>query len=244
MPSAAALGAESVLHFDSLGSTMDEVHARARAGAPAGLLVVADRQNAGRGRSGNSWTSETGAGLWCTLLERPTDPAAVRVLSLRVGLAIARAAQTFSDSTIRVKWPNDLYTAHGKLGGILIEARWRESAIDWVAIGVGINLQVPHDQQLAAALAPGTARSALLLAIVPAIREAARGACLLSAEELAEWHGRDLAIGRQVSAPVAGVVVGVAADGALLVLETNAAQPTPVHAGSMQFTTSSPEREC
>ena len=67
---------------------------RARAaaeGAPAGTLVVADAQTAGRGRSGRTWTSERGAGVWLTLIERPRDVDALDVLSLRVGLALAPA---------------------------------------------------------------------------------------------------------------------------------------------------------
>ena len=235
MPAAHELGLHTLLHLATVTSTMDEAHGRASTGVPAGLLVVADRQTAGRGRSGNRWTSEGARGLWMTLLERPGDASMLRVLSLRVGLAIARALETLTTERVLVKWPNDLYMSSGKLGGILIEARWRESIVDWVAIGVGINLRVPASLAGAAALPAGVTRAALLRCVVPAVRAAAHGAAWLGVDELQEWHARDLAIGRRIIAPVAGTVQGVASDGALLVCEDGQALPTALHAGSMVF---------
>ena len=84
-----ALGLPRVLAVQSVGSTMDEAHQLAAAGAPAGSLVIAEEQTAGRGRGGKSWTSVPGAGIWTTIIERPRDAAAIDVLSLRVGLRLA-----------------------------------------------------------------------------------------------------------------------------------------------------------
>lgn len=235
LPSAASLGMTELLHFDSVASTMDEVHAAARDGAPAGLLVIADRQRAGRGRGRNSWTSEQGAGLWMTLLERPPDASMLRVLSLRLGLAMAEALETFADGPIGVKWPNDLYTRTGKLAGILVEARWRELQVDWVAIGVGVNLRIPEDVVGAAALNPGVDRHAVLHAIAPALRAAVRAGARLAPLELATWTQRDIAAGRRITSPVPGIVRGVSDDGALLVLRDGEEHPVHVHAGSMEF---------
>ena len=61
------------------------------------------------------------------MIERPRDAAALDVLSLRVGLALAPALDAFAGSAVRLKWPNDLYVGARKLGGILVEARWRDS---------------------------------------------------------------------------------------------------------------------
>ena len=139
---AARCGVPRVVLFDEVTSTLDVAHPLARGGAPEGTLILAERQTAGRGRSGRAWASEERAGIWSTLIVRPTDEAALDVLSLRVGLAAARALEAFTDHDIRVKWPNDLMLDGGKLGGILIESRWREERVDWVAIGIGINM--PH----------------------------------------------------------------------------------------------------
>ena len=80
------LGLPAVEIFETVGSTLDVAHERAAAGAAAGTLILAEEQTAGRGRQGRSWTSEPGAGIWLTLIERPKDRASLDVLSLRVGL--------------------------------------------------------------------------------------------------------------------------------------------------------------
>src|SRR6185295_8273784 len=77
----------------SIGSTLDVAHDRAAAGAPAGTLILAESQTAGRGRQGRSWTSEPGAGIWLSLIERPTDRSSLDVLSLRVGIGIAESLE-------------------------------------------------------------------------------------------------------------------------------------------------------
>jgi BirA family transcriptional regulator, biotin operon repressor / biotin---[acetyl-CoA-carboxylase] ligase len=203
-------------------STQDDVHRLAAAGAPAGTIVLAEEQTAGRGRSGRKWTSGPGDGIWLSLLERPANPEAIEVLSLRAGLHAARALDVFAPSLVRLKWPNDLYIDDRKLAGILIEARWRadtkERGPDWVTIGIGVNVRSPAAQATAAALRPGTSRLAALDRLVPALRAAARGSGALDAAELAEYRQRDLARGRTCSAPERGVVEGISPGGALIVL--------------------------
>jgi BirA family biotin operon repressor/biotin-[acetyl-CoA-carboxylase] ligase len=121
------IGAPHVALFHTVGSTMDEAHALASAGAAAGTIVIADEQTAGRGRAGKRWSSPH-RGIWLTLVERPTDPAAVEVLSLRVGIAAANALDAFTAEPVRLKWPNDLYVDRGKLAGVLVE--WTGSRSD------------------------------------------------------------------------------------------------------------------
>src|SRR5699024_4705414 len=104
----------------------------------AGTLVLADRQTAGRGRGGRTWVSEPGAGIWLTLVERPRDAASVALLSLRLGLRAAPVLDRWSAAPVRLKWPNDLHVGRGKLAGILVESRWREERIEWIAVGMGI----------------------------------------------------------------------------------------------------------
>src|SRR5204863_7213918 len=105
--------------LESTTSTLDDAHQLAGDGAPAGTLVIANEQTAGRGRDGKSWQSAPGAGLWLTLIERPKDSSGLSVLSLRVGLIAAEALDRFASEPIRLKWPNDLYVDRGKVGGIL-----------------------------------------------------------------------------------------------------------------------------
>jgi BirA family biotin operon repressor/biotin-[acetyl-CoA-carboxylase] ligase len=207
----------------------------AEKGAEAGTLIVANTQTAGRGRMGRTWRSEAGAGLWLTLIERPSDPSALDVLSLRVGLALAPALDPFADAPIQLKWPNDLYVSGRKLAGILIEARWREGRPEWVAIGVGINLRPPASESRAIGLRSGVSRDDVLAAIAPRMRAAAACVGQLTAAELDMFAARDLAVGRRCIEPVAGIVRGIDVSGALLVAVGSAggAAVTAVRAGSL-----------
>ncbi len=235
LPSASALGVTRLEHRVVLSSTMDLAHEMAAKGAAAGLLVVADGQERGRGRSGNQWASANDAGLWMTLLERPDDATGIAVLSLRVGLAVADGLASLVDGDVRLKWPNDVFSDTGKLAGVLVEARWRESAVDWVAIGIGINIRVPDDVISAAAVREGVTRAELLLALVPRVRRAAAQRGLLTEHELFAWHARDFARGRVLCGPVAGRVLGIAADGALRVHGGTDDVEMAVRSGSLTF---------
>ncbi len=229
---AARFGVPLAAPFASTTSTLDVAHALAADGAPAGTLVIADEQTAGRGRSGRRWASERGAGIWLTLIERPGDSAAVEVLSLRVGLAAAGALEPFAAHAVQLKWPNDLYVGARKLAGILIEARWRDERPEWVAIGFGVNVRPPESFD-AAGLPNAASRLAVLDALVPALRRAASAAGPLSPAELDAFASRDLAAGRTITAPVAGVAGGISSGGALLV--TTARGVEHHRAGSLLF---------
>ena len=214
---ARALDAPQVILFDSTASTMDEAHALAASGAPAGTVVLADRQTAGRGRGGNRWESERAQGIWMTVIERPNDSRAVDVLSIRLGLRAGRALDRYAASPIRLKWPNDLYVGDRKLAGILVEARWRSSRIDWVAVGIGVNVLQPTTVPNAAALRPGTERVEVVAELFPAVRAAANARGPLTPEELREFAARDLAVGRTCVDPASGEVRGINESGELLV---------------------------
>jgi BirA family biotin operon repressor/biotin-[acetyl-CoA-carboxylase] ligase len=199
-------------------STMDLAHAAAQAGTPAGTLILADRQSAGRGRNGRRWASASGAGLWLTMIERPADPSALDVLSLRLGLGVADVLDRYMDSPVRLKWPNDLFAAHGgKLAGILVEARWHDERPAWVAIGIGINVRLPADVPDSAALKPDSSRVALLTELMPAVRAAASARGTLTDDEMADYSARDLARGQPCREPAVGTVAGITASGELLV---------------------------
>jgi BirA family biotin operon repressor/biotin-[acetyl-CoA-carboxylase] ligase len=212
---AAALGLPRVVARDEVGSTMDVAHELAAIGAPAGTLVVAEAQATGRGRGGNAWRSEPGRGIWMTLLERPRASDAIDVLSLRVGLRLAPVLERWTGAPVRLKWPNDLFVGARKLGGVLIEARWRGDRADWVAIGVGVNLVPPGDAPALTGLGPADPL-AVLAEMVPAVRSAAFASGALTVEELEAFAERDHAVGRRASEPAAGIVRGITAAGELL----------------------------
>ncbi len=185
---------------------------------------------------GRSWRSEKGAGVWLTLIERPRDASALDVLSLRVGLALAPALDALAESSVQLKWPNDLYVAGRKLAGILIEARWREGEPEWVAIGVGINLRPPASETRAIGLRAGVTRDDVLNAIMPGLRRAAALRGPLTVAEREMFAARDWAAGRRAVEPARGTVAGIDASGALLVDVASSDGPptrTAVRAGSL-----------
>ena len=212
-----ALGLPRIELFDTVGSTMDVSHRAADFGAPGGTLVLADAQTGGRGRGGKSWASAPGAGIWLTLIERPTDISGLDVLSLRVGLRAAEALDRFAPEPIRLKWPNDLYVDAGKLGGILVEARWREKSVEWISIGVGVNVRPPANVAGAGSLEPGVQRVDVLAELVPALRAAAAAVGPLDGSELEDFDARDLARGRICVEPARGRVAGISRTGELLI---------------------------
>ena len=214
---AETLGLPHVELMETTASTLDIAHRLADEGCRSGTLVIANHQSAGRGRSGGKWTSPAARGLWLTLVERPVDTSGLEVLALRTGLRAARALDRFAAEPVRLKWPNDLYIDDRKLAGILTEARWRESRLEWVAIGIGVNVTAPDDMPLAAELDPGTRRIEVLVDLVPAVRTAATCGGNLKPIELIEWDARDMARGRKCSEPARGIVEGINAGGELLV---------------------------
>jgi BirA family biotin operon repressor/biotin-[acetyl-CoA-carboxylase] ligase len=226
------LGVPAVVAFDAVGSTLDAAHALAP-DAASGTLVLADEQTAGRGRHGRRWSSSPGAGVWLTLVERPTDARALEVLSLRCGLYAAEALEPLALGAIGVKWPNDLYVGARKLAGILIETRWRGTAPEWVAIGFGINVAQP-ELDTAVGLLPGTSRSAVLERLVPALRRAASASRHLGPDELARWRSRDIADARMLATPAPGIAAGISASGELLIADADGAV-TAHRTGSLTF---------
>jgi BirA family biotin operon repressor/biotin-[acetyl-CoA-carboxylase] ligase len=211
--------------LESTTSTLDVAHRIAAEGAPAGTVVIANEQTAGRGRGGKSWHSPPGAGIWLTIIERPRDTSGLGVLSLRVGLAAAEALDRFAPEPIRLKWPNDLYVDHGKLAGVLVEARWREQAVEWVAIGLGVNVKAPENLANAAGLELGTERLDVLAELVPALRAAAEARGPLGASEREEFNARDLARGKACVQPAVGRVAGITPTGELLVALADSVVP-------------------
>ena len=148
--------------------------------------------------------------------ERLNDASALDVLSLRIGIRVARALDRFAPASVGLKWPNDLYLPTGKLGGILVESRWRGARPEWTAIGIGVNVRDVRYPG-GAALGASVSRLDVLAELMPALRAAASARGHLSDAELAEFAARDVAFGRRCVEPRNGRVSGVSSDGALLI---------------------------
>jgi BirA family biotin operon repressor/biotin-[acetyl-CoA-carboxylase] ligase len=199
--------------FAELDSTNRHLVDEARAGAPAGLVVVADHQTAGRGRLGRTWVAPPGASLLTSVLLRPRLPVEQRhLLVTAAGLAMAEAVEATTGVVAGMKWPNDLLVGERKLGGVLAEA-----AGDALVVGLGVNVEwagVPDELRAIATacnLEGGrpTDRRTLLDAFL------ARYATRLSDLDAArtDYAARLLTLGRRVRVEQgSGVRVGIARD--------------------------------
>jgi len=130
---------------ERLDSTNTHLMNRARAGAPAGSVCLAEAQTAGKGRLGRSWLSPFGGGIALSLLWRFDDYAHMAGLSLAVGVAALRALRRLGVEGVRLKWPNDILWQGRKLGGILLEAAGEAHGGAAVVIGLGLNARIPAE---------------------------------------------------------------------------------------------------
>jgi BirA family biotin operon repressor/biotin-[acetyl-CoA-carboxylase] ligase len=216
-------------------STSSLLLERASKGAPAGSVVVADRQTAGRGRRGRNWLSSPESSLTFSVLwrfEGSVDRLAG--LSLAVGVALARALGACGAPATKLKWPNYHLLGDAKLGGILVELQSERRSM-FAVIGVGLNLQMPAADaesevfgQPAAALAqvlsPLPDRHDLLARILVELALVldcftAGGFATLRDEWLARhaWQDRPVRLLRDGVTEKEGVCRGADADGALLI---------------------------
>lgn len=142
--------AYQLISFDEIDSTNAEARRCAEQGAAEGTIIHARRQTAGRGRRGREWQSPEG-NLYMSLLLRPHQPLEqASRLSFVSALALADALSSLAPPmmAISIKWPNDLLVQGRKCAGLLLESTARaDGLLDWLVIGVGVNL-VSHPEDL------------------------------------------------------------------------------------------------
>ncbi len=224
----------SFRYYDEIESTNLEARTLAVDGAPEGTVVIAESQTGGRGRLGRRWISPAGKGLLFSTLLRPAIPMAdAHLLTLVAAVASAEAIEEQSGVGVAIKWPNDLYVADRKVGGILLEVSGEQDEVDWVVVGVGINVNTDYTE-LPVALRRGAVslkmvngaaidRSELLARILLALEghyvEAVRNGF---DRALAGFRARDYLRARTISVQtregsVVGEASGIDERGALLV---------------------------
>ena len=131
-----------VYYYDSLGSTNDQAHILAGEGAPDGSLVLADSQNAGKGRMGRSFFSPAGSGIWMSVILRPEiAPEKASMLTLVAAAAVQKTMMEFGIPS-GIKWPNDLVADGRKVTGILTEMRAEPGRVNYIVLGIGINVNM------------------------------------------------------------------------------------------------------
>jgi BirA family biotin operon repressor/biotin-[acetyl-CoA-carboxylase] ligase len=204
----------------------------------AGLaaVVLAEHQWGGRGRRGRGWVAPPGGAICLSLgWQYPDMPDDLSALSLVVGIAAVKALRTLGVEGLRLKWPNDLVTAQGKLGGILVEMRAEAGGPVQIVAGFGINVRLDHAAREAVSATGNTADdlqsralatpdrnlivAAMLENLVPALAQFPHAGLT---PHLAEWNAVDALIDQEVRVEnqgeiTRGVARGIDAHGALLV---------------------------
>lgn len=140
--------------FDTIDSTNTKAMELAKEGCGHGTLIIADAQNAGKGRRGRNWSSEKGTGIYMSMVLRPDlKPESAPGLTLVAALSVAKAIEVCMNEkmeeesqkkalglTLQIKWPNDIVLNKKKVCGILTEMNLNGTVIDSVIVGIGINV--------------------------------------------------------------------------------------------------------
>jgi BirA family biotin operon repressor/biotin-[acetyl-CoA-carboxylase] ligase len=128
--------AQPLFWYGTVSSTNDVAASLAERGAPEGCVVAAHAQSAGRGRHGRIWVSPSGAGLYVSVVLRPSRDAA-NAVTIAAGVALAEGIEAATGLDVALKWPNDIYAGERKLAGVLAEAA---DGLAYVILGIGINV--------------------------------------------------------------------------------------------------------
>jgi BirA family biotin operon repressor/biotin-[acetyl-CoA-carboxylase] ligase len=113
-------------------------------GINEGTIIIAERQSAGKGRLGRRWFSPVG-GIWLSIILYPQlSPSYIPRITLMTAVAIVKAIERCAQIKAQIKWPNDILINEKKVGGILTEMSAELDMINWVVVGIGINVNVDH----------------------------------------------------------------------------------------------------
>lgn len=222
--------------FGEVGSTNAVLRRLAETGAADGTVVLAETQTVGRGRLGKLWFSPPGLNLYASVLLRPSiPPSAVPVFAMIASLAVSEAVWS-EGLPAGIKWPNDVLVERRKVAGSLVSFTSGGDLVDYVILGVGVNLNVERAMLVAGLGAAAAGAGSLCEFAGRSIDRNAFAASVLNALEawddtyrahgpepvLLAWRKRDALAGQPVVVRESGreyraIALGVNGDGRLVV---------------------------
>ncbi len=222
--------AKKIHYFDYLASTMDLAMQLGMQAAPGGTLVLAESQTRGRGRLGRSWFSPKYKGIYLSLILRPGIlPAASPILTLLSAVSICEAIKKVIDLDAQIKWPNDVLIHNKKVAGILTEMNAEVDKVNFVVIGIGLNVNNDKKSLIAQATSlkeqQGAPISRILL-LQELLRRIENNYFLLedkgSQNIIDKWRNFSFTLGRRVKVycqnkHIEGSAVDIDNDGGLLI---------------------------
>jgi BirA family transcriptional regulator, biotin operon repressor / biotin---[acetyl-CoA-carboxylase] ligase len=222
--------------YGTVTSTMDVARVLAQLGARDRTVVLRVEQSAGRGRGGRSWHAPAGTGVFCTIILRPTIVSEhLSTLPLLSGVAVAEAIEDISGCDARLKWPNDVWLGadpnYAKVAGVLVTSGLQGNAVEFVLVGIGINVLVepgdlpPGATSLHAATGTAATPDEVFNAVLDRFdRTYADFVTTHGRPSLAGWRARAALLGEVVtvedgSRSLTGIFTGIDEDGGLLIEE-------------------------
>lgn len=225
---------KKIIVLDTVTSTMDEAFRLGNGHCPEGTLVVAEAQSKGRGRRGRAWSSPKAKGLYFSFVLRPSLPLnQLAQLTLMSAVAVAEAIEDISDLKPLIKWPNDILLEDRKVAGILTELRAESDQVQFVVVGIGLNVNTSAHQlttgatSLKVASGQGFNRTQVFQAILRSLdkwylRLYHHGFTRV----MEEWKKRECTLNKRVRLTdphgiIEGEAIDLDEDGALLVRKNN-----------------------
>lgn len=133
--------------FNTVDSTNRVASRQAMNGAEEGTVVIADSQTGGRGRLGRVWQSPPEVNLYLSVILRPViEPFRAPQITLMAGVAVAETLRKYHADGTTIKWPNDVLIGGRKVSGILTEMRTERGRIDYIVVGMGVNINIERNQ--------------------------------------------------------------------------------------------------
>jgi len=134
-------GKKNIIYLKETDSTNTRAKELAAQGAPEGTLIIAEKQTKGRGRRGRNWFSPPGGGIYFSLILRPTiSPTETPRITLMTAVVLAETLISLMKLKLRIKWPNDILVNGKKLAGILTEISTEMDAVNYIVVGLGMNV--------------------------------------------------------------------------------------------------------
>lgn len=140
-------GKKNIIFLNETDSTNTRAKELAAQGAPEGTLVIAEKQTEGRGRRGRSWFSPPGGGIYFSLILRPViSPGETPKITLMTAVVLAETLISLMKLKLRIKWPNDILVNGKKLAGILTEISTEMDAVNYIIVGLGLNVNTQFEK--------------------------------------------------------------------------------------------------
>jgi len=132
---------KKIYTFETIDSTNDCAQMLAEQGAEEGIVVFAEKQTKGRGRLGRIWESEAGKNIMFSVILRPKFAQdQMGLIGFLIAVSVAEAIEKNINQSIELKWPNDLLINSKKFCGILLEASFQQGMLDFIIVGIGVNV--------------------------------------------------------------------------------------------------------